>query len=286
MGFFYDNPDSQNFFNEAKLHYRPCGQHKPFTVSVPVDTVMYVCLGAVAAYLMLQMSNSTNTSGFAPAAVPRQVAGMIATPLQTIVTSVGTSARYATQMAESGARQVSAMITGADTTINAHQVFSSIPDALGIELIDSAGSVAKAANEKLLRQWVADHPKACIMFFAHWCVHCKEMMPRLVATAEQAAAEGSDAKFLMVNAESVLSTAFVGPNKLFHLTHYPTIVCVYNKQLMVFPSPEEAFDAMKSKSLPPAAPSEEASMTQPPAAMAALAMFDAPEQEEDPFENF
>lgn len=120
------------------------------------------------------------------------------------------------------------------------------------ELLDGDGSEeCKTKNDKKLRQWMKADGKGCIMIFAHWCPHCKEMMKEIVKVANENA--GSGVKFLMVNAEAVASGAFTGDDAVHELKFYPTILCKVNKEVQQVSTPQEAMAVVNETPLQEAA---------------------------------
>lgn len=102
-------------------------------------------------------------------------------------------------------------------------------------LLDGATGVAKridathgstpAKNLAKLRAFLEKHSSenVCVVFFAHWCGHCQQMLRDMAAQAKDLRA--NDVTYLLVNAESVSSEAFAadGPHSVVHLQYYPTI---------------------------------------------------------------
>lgn len=97
----------------------------------------------------------------------------------------------------------------------------------------------KQANEATLRSWLAkkSNDKACIVLFAHWCPHCKDMILEMVKTA---LVHKKTCKFLLVNAESIAPSAFTGDDKIFSLQFYPTVLCKTGAKLEQVESPKVA----------------------------------------------
>ena len=143
------------------------------------------------------------------------------------------------------------------SSVSARLVSGRVTTAAGVveggeacELLDGDGSEeCKTKNDKKLRQWMKAGGKGCIMIFAHWCPHCKEMMKEMVKVANENA--GSGVKFLMVNAEAVASGAFTGDDAVHELKFYPTILCKVNKEVQQVSTPEEAMAVVKGDETPP-----------------------------------
>lgn len=128
---------------------------------------------------------------------------------------------------------------------SATSTFSEFSSSARVSLIDGDES-AKQANEQALRDFVNDDSKSgCIVFFAHWCPHCKTMISKIAEVAN--ANPNSDVRFVLVNAESVMHTAFVGEGAVYELKYYPTVVCKIGTQLTQVSGPEEVMESIVSQ---------------------------------------
>ena len=133
-----------------------------------------------------------------------------------------------------------------------------------VELIDGGDTdSSKAKNEKKVRDFLKKDGKGCIMIFAHWCPHCKEMMKEMVKVANENA--GSGVEFLMVNAEAVASGVWTGDDAVHELKFYPTVLCKMDKKVEQVASPEEAVATAKEAVAEEAPKAEEAEEAEEPA---------------------
>ena len=74
----------------------------------------------------------------------------------------------------------------------------------------------KTVNKKELEKILKNTDKMIVMFWAPWCPHCHSSMRDF-----NIASTKSDTPYLMVNAETVDKSAFVGENAVVQLTHFP-----------------------------------------------------------------
>lgn len=103
----------------------------------------------------------------------------------------------------------------------------------------------KKANEAKLRKWMKYHEDAIIILFAHWCPHCKDMIAKLETTVVEKKPSGIH--FLLVNCESVASSAFTGDDKIYQLQYYPTVLCKKGSDVKQVTDPAEAIQLINTK---------------------------------------
>lgn len=125
--------------------------------------------------------------------------------------------------------QVEKAMGGSDC-IDAHKVFPDVP-ARTIDLADAkdapkdanayqtSSAEEKKALEDAARRWMAAENRAIIMIFAHWCPHCKATIPALVEASKKL-----KCKTLMINADALPPSAFVGDQAIHDLKYFPTIL--------------------------------------------------------------
>lgn len=117
-------------------------------------------------------------------------------------------------------------------TVDASTVYKDLVE--GVSLIDvpkantNAMAFQTASDEEKedvhdkLVQWLQVHPRAMIMIFAPWCRHCHNAMPTFVERAKVIKASGIDS--LMINAEALPRSTFMGDKALLQCEYFPTFV--------------------------------------------------------------
>lgn len=197
------------------------------------QTTMYLLLGgmAVVVYLMMQQQRQQAMMHH-PRFLYEQALQAPGALVQGITSMV-------TQAVHAGKTDT----TDASTKIPAIpkdvvEIIDAKPDVTdNIEATRKLSDEEKQANEASLRSWLAkkSNDKACIVLFAHWCPHCKDMIAETVKTAM---VHKKVCKFLLVNAESVAPSAFTGDNKIINLQYYPTVLCKTGSTLEQVESPK------------------------------------------------
>lgn len=246
MGFF-DAPRTSDCFSVPSLDYTRT-QPGP-----SVNTCLIISLALVVWYVM-QLSS------------PRHAYPMMANGITTMVA------------------QVEKALGVSEACIDAHKVFPEVP-ANTIQLADSknveknAGAYQtatpeeKKACENNARQWMAAESRAIVMIFAHWCPHCKSTIPSLVETTKKL-----KCKTLMINADALPPSAFVGENAIHDLKYFPTILTKAGDTVKQVNSMEEVEAELE-------APEESAAAAEVPAEAEVVAAespaAEAVEEEED-----
>lgn len=166
-------------------------------------------------------------------------------------------------MYHEGQKRISAMIASARKTasaalVDAHVVYPEhVVEAGVVLLVDAKGASAsnplacsdisddekeqcRANAEAFLRE----NPSAVVTLFAAWCPHCKSTMRSICDEA----VKHPEVKYLLVNAESLPSTAFQGPERFLgvDLKYYPTIVAKTPTAATTVQSVQEATMAAKT----------------------------------------
>ena len=80
---------------------------------------------------------------------------------------------------------------------------------------------AKKDAEARVRAFLGQNPTAVLMIFAPWCPHCSNAMPTFAECAQRLS---SRAKFMLVNAEALPTTAFSGEGAIVPIQYFPTFV--------------------------------------------------------------
>jgi thiol-disulfide isomerase/thioredoxin len=227
---FYDTP---NFATVRPLEYGPtCGGGGRGDASSSACLLAGVVV--IGVYLMMN-SSSPSRSRYYYTMDPRAIGSAIASMAASVIAgSTNTN----------GVRSLNAIVEGAPN--NMRLIDANATNALGdTDATEAMTDDEKEANERKLREWLADpaNHKACIMLFAHWCPHCKTMMTKMVEVAN--ANKDSDTRFLVVNADSVKSSAFNGKDAVHDLKFFPTILCKVGSMGKQVGSPEEAVELIK-----------------------------------------